>query len=397
MSIFQSKTGDWKMDTIELRKQAILMYLQDTDISDICRALKCSRPWLYKWIKRYQSNPREEWYSEYSRRPHAIHPGVDSERENLIVKIRRNLEKTAYAQIGAVSIQWELQKLQVEPPPIWTINRIIKKHGLVLKEKKPGKRLNEYPSYGVDAIHQMDLVGPRYIKKQRVYFCNIITADSHCVQVNQIPSKASHDILPAIIRFWQQFGIPDYLQMDNELSFRGSNRHPHSFGQLIRFVPSQGVTPIFIPVREPWRNGIIEKFNNTFDKKFFRIQTFTNLETLVQQSAEFEQFHNSNYRYSANQNQIPIQVHRLNPPLRYLDKDYQLPDDIPLEVGKIILIRFIRSDLRLNIFGEVFQVISELVYCSVEAIISIEGQSLSVYANNRLVQRFPYYVPVDWV
>jgi len=397
MSIFQSKTGEWKMDSIELRKQAILMYLHNTNISDVCRALKCSRPWLYKWIKRYQSNPRGEWYSEYSRRPHAIHPGVDSERENLIVKIRRNLEKTAYAQIGAVSIQWELQKLQIEPLPIWTINRIIKKHGLVLKEKKPGKRLNKYPNYGVDAIHQMDLIGPRYIKNQRVYFCNIIAADSHCVHVNRIPSKASHEILPAIIRFWQQFGIPDYFQMDNELSFRGSNRYPHSFGQLIRFVLSQGVTPIFIPVREPWRNGIIEKFNDTFDKKFFRIQTFANLEALVKQSAKFEQFHNRNYRYSVNQNQVPIQVHRLNHPTRYLDKDYQLPDDIPLESGKIILIRFIRSDLRLNIFGEVFQVRPELVYRYVEAIISIEGQSLCVYADNQLVKQFPYYVPVDWV
>jgi len=385
------------MDIIELRKQAILMYLRDITITEICQTLKCSRPWLYKWVKRYQSNPNGEWYAEYSRRPHTIHTRVDNDLESLIIKVRRNLEKISYAQIGATSIQWELQKLRIEPPPIWTIDRIIQKHGLALKKKKTSKRVNEYPDYGVAALHQMDLVGPRYINKRRIYFCNIIAADSHCVNLNPIPSKASHNILPAIIRFWQQFGIPDYLQMDNELSFRGSNRYPHSFGQLIRFVLSQGVTPIFIPVREPWRNGIIEKFNDTFDKKFFRTQEFKNLESLVQQSTAFEQFHNSNYRYSVNQNKTPIQVNRLNPPARYLDKHYQLPDDIPLESGKIILIRFIRSDLRLNIFGEVFQIIPELVYRYVEAIISVEGQSLSVYSDHRLVQRFPYYVPVDWV
>jgi len=385
------------MDTIELRKQAILMYLRGVTITEICQTLQCSRSWLYKWVKRYQSNPNGEWYAEYSRRPHTIHTRVDNDLESLIIKVRRNLEKISYAQIGAISIQWELQKLRIEPPPIWTIDRIIQKHGLALKEKKPGKRANEYPDYGVAAVHQMDLVGPRYINKRRIYFCNLIAADSHCVNLNPIPSKAGLDVLPAVIRFWQQYGIPDYLQMDNELSFRGSNRYPHSFGKLIRFVLSQGVSPLFIPQREPWRNGIIEKFNDTFDKKFFRTQVFTDLETLVRQSAEFEQFHNRNYRYSVNQNKTPIQVHRLNPPARYLDKHYQLPDDIPLESGKIILIRFIRSDLRLNIFGEVFQVIPELVYRYVEAIISIEGQSLSVYSDNRLVQRFPYYVPVDWV
>lgn len=385
------------MDAIKLRRQAVLMYLKGVSVSDISKSINCSRPWVYKWVKRYQSNPNGEWYKEYSRRPATIHAGIDSDLENLIVKIRRNLEKIPYAQIGAISIQWELRKLRIEVPPIWTIDRIIKKHGLSLKAKKPAKRVNEYPGYGVDALHQMDLVGPRYIKKRRLYFCNIIAADSHCIHLNPIQSKASHDILPAVIRFWQHFGIPDYFQMDNELSFRGSNRYPHSFGKLIRFLLSQEVTPIFIPQREPWRNGIIEKFNDTFDKKFYRTQKFANFKSLIKQSTIFEQFHNSNYRYSVNQNQTPIIVHKMNPPYRYLDKDYQIPDYIPLESGEIVLIRFIRSDRRLNIFSEIFQVKHELVYHYVEAIISVEGQSLSVYSDRRLVQRFPYYVPVDWM
>lgn len=293
--------------------------------------------------------------------------------------------------------------MQIEPPPVWTIDRIIKRRGLTLKKDKISRRQNEYPNYGIDALQQMDLVGPRYIKKRRIYFCNIIAAHSHCVQlnspwrINPIPSKASQDVIPAIIRFWQYFGIPDYLQMDNELSFRGSNRYPHSFGKLIRFVLSQGVSPLFIPQREPWRNGIIEKFNDTFDKKFFRTQVFADVETLVKQSVEFEQFHNCNYRYSVNQNKTPLQVHELNPPYRYLEKNYQLPDKIPLDSGKIVLIRFIRSDRRLNVFGETFLVISELVYHYVEAIISVDGQSLSVYSDNQLVQQFPYFVPIDWV
>jgi transposase len=148
------------MDTIEIRKKAILMYLHDVSMTDICKMLQCSRPSLYKWIKHYQSNPKGEWYTDYSRRPHTIHTSLDSELENLIIKIRCNLEKIPYAQIGAISIQWELKKLGIDIPPVWTINRIIKKHGLVLKEKKPSKRLNDYPDYGVKALHQMDLVGP---------------------------------------------------------------------------------------------------------------------------------------------------------------------------------------------------------------------------------------------
>ena len=342
-------------------------------------------------------DPTGDWFIEHSRRPLNVARRIDGDTENIIIRIRHNLENMSYAQIGAISIQWELHKMDIEPPPVWTINRIIKRRGLRLKKDKIIRRENEYPNYGVDALQQMDLVGPRYIKKRRIYFCNVIAVDSHCVQINPISSKASQDVVPAIVRFWQDFGIPDYFQMDNELSFHGSNQYPHSFGKLIRLVLSQGVTPLFIPQKEPWRNGIIEKFNDTFDKKFFRTQIFVDVEALIEQCSEFEQFHNCNYRYSVNQNKTPLQVHELNPPYRYLEKKYQLPDKIQIGSGKVILIRFIRSDRRLNVFGEIFTVIPELVYHYVEAIISVDRQSLGLYLDNQLVQQFPYFVPVDWV
>ena len=29
-----------------------------------------------------------------------------------------------------------------------------------------------------------------------------------------------------------------------------------------------GVQPVFIPISEPWRNGVVEHFNYTYNKKF---------------------------------------------------------------------------------------------------------------------------------
>ncbi len=62
--------------------------------------------------------------------------------------------------------------------------------------------------------------------------------------------------------FPKNFQLPDFLQMDNELSFRGSNKYPGSLGLLLKVALSCGVTPVFIPAAEPWRNGVIEKFNH---------------------------------------------------------------------------------------------------------------------------------------
>jgi len=77
---------------------------------------------------------------------------------------------------------------------------------------------------------------------------------------------------------WKTLGIPLYEQMDNQLPMQGSNQFPHSFGIVIRLCLSLGIQPLFIPLREPWRNGIIEHFQNVFDKMFFRTSI---LKTLI--------------------------------------------------------------------------------------------------------------------
>jgi len=386
------------MDEIKLRKQAVVMYLSGHTPTDICNELNKSRPWFYKWLKRYQANHKDDWFIEQSRRPHTVAKKIDRDIENRVIQIRQKLENISYSQIGAISIQWEFKKLNIEPPPVWTIDRIIKKHNLTRKKLKSSKKQNEYPDYGSVYTHQLDLVGPRYIKNAgKFYFCNIIDTNTHCVHVNPVQNKASLGVVNAVVRFWKQFGIPDYLQMDNELSFRGSNRHPHSFGKLIRFALSNNVTPVFIPQAEPWRNGIIEKFNDTFDKKFFRTQIFKDANDLAASAKTFETFHNLNYRYRVNNNQTPVDVHKMNQNDSYLEKDYEIPEYIPLESGDIIVIRFIRSDRKLNIFGETFMLNPDLIYNYVEAFISIEFQALKIYSDNKLIQEFPYVVPVDWM
>lgn len=387
------------MDEIEIRKQAIVMYLAKHKPTQIYRELKKSRPWFYKWLSRYEDNPHGNWFNEHSRRPHSVRTKVSPEMEDLVIRIRQKLERTLYAQIGAISIQWELTKLNIEPLPVWTIDRIIKKHNLSRKKPKTLKRKNDYPDYSKAYTHQMDIVGPRYLanNRKKIYFLNIIDTHSHCVHVNPIKNKSSEGITSAVVRFWKQFGIPDFLQMDNELPFRGSNRYPHSFGQLVRLALSLGVRPIFIPQAEPWRNGIIEKFNDTFDKKFFRTQVFKSFDDISNSINNFESFHNLNYRYSINKNQTPINVHNDQKLVCYLDKSFQIPKHISVVDGEVIIIRFIRGDRKLNIFGETFLLKADLVYKYVEAVISIEVQMLKIFCDNQLAQTLPYYVPVDWM
>lgn len=186
-------------------------------------------------------------------------------------------------------------------------------------------------------------------------------------------------------------GLPDFLQLDNELSFPGSNRHPRSPGLVIRLCLHFGVQPVFIPIGEPWRNGVIEKFNDTYNKKFFRRQWFPNYATLKRQSKNFQRFHNKHHRYSCLKGKTSLEVLRDadHSPVT-IGANTKLPKLDSVPDGNIILIRFIRSNRLLDVFGEKFKVSKDLVYSYVKAVIVTQINSLQIYLGDDLLDTFEY-------
>jgi len=243
----------------------------------------------------------------------------------------------------------------------------------------------------------MDLVGPRYIKGDgRFYSLNVMDLYSHRVYIEGQRTKEDDLIAQSLLRCWKVMGLPDFLQLDNELSFRGSNRYPRSLGLVLRLCLHYGVHPVFIPIGEPWRNGEIERFNDTYDKKFFRRQWFSSYGMLKRQSKNFQTFHNRHHRYSCLKGKTPLEVIAaeefrpitLGPNTRLPEIDY-IPD------GKISLIRFIRSDRKLDIFGEKFEVRKDFVYSYVRAMVITEIHALQVYLGHELVATLDYRLPPE--
>ena len=58
--------------------------------------------------------------------------------------------------------------------------------------------------------------------------------------------------------------------------------------------------------------------------------------------------------------------------------------------GEITLIRFIRSDQKIDMFGEEFEVLKDLVYSYAKAVILTEIHALQLYLSNELVDTFDY-------
>ena len=219
---------------------------------------------------------------------------------------------------------------------------------------------------------------------------------SHQIYIESQRTKQDRQIASSLLRCWKVVGLPDFLQLDNELSFRGSNRHPRSPGLVIRLCLYFGVQPVFIPIGEPWRNGVIEKFNDTYNKKFFRQQWFPSYTALKRQSKNFQRFHNKHHRYSCLNGKTPLEVIQqfgFNP--ETLGANTKLPDLDSVPDGNIILVRFIRSDRILDIFGEKFKVSKSLVYSYVKAVIVTNIHRLQIYLGEELVDAFDYHLTSD--
>jgi putative transposase len=259
----------------------------------------------------------------------------------------------------------------------------------------------EYPyftdSLDVNNIHQADLVGPRYIKNDgKFYSFNLMDLFSHQIYIESQRTKQDRQIAASLLRCWKAIGLPDFLQLDNELSFRGSNKYPRSPGLVIRLCLHFGVQPVFIPIGEPWRNGVIEKFNDTYNKKFFRRQWFPSYNALKRQSKNFQRFHNRHHRYSCLKGKTPLAVFQEDGfKAITIGANTKLPDLDTVPDGNIILIRFIRSNRLLDLFGEKFKVSKSLIYSYVKAVIVTKIHRLQLYLGKELVDTFDYHFTTD--
>ena len=214
---------------------------------------------------------------------------------------------------------------------------------------------------------------------------------SHQVYIESQRTKQDQQIASSLLRCWKAIGLPDFIQFDNELSFRGSNKYPRSPGIVIRLCLHFGIQPVFIPIGEPWRNGCIEKFNDTYNRKFFRRQWFLSYASLKKQSKNFQRFHNKHHHYSCLNGKTPLETLKTSnfKPVA-IGANTKLPKLDYVPDGNIILIRFIRSDRVLDIFGEKFKVSKELVYSYVKAVIITKIHRLQIYLGDDLVDTSGY-------
>lgn len=385
-----------KEENIRQRILAVERFNNGESPESICTSLNKSRAWLYKWVSRYESH-NTYWSESRSRRPKSVAHYTPAEIVEIVKMVRLNLYNQGLF-CGAQAIHWEMEEFGAEPlPSIRTINRILSRHSLTHrrtgKYEAKGTAYPPLPSAKVNQTHQADLVGPCYLKGPvRFYSLNVIDMATVRCGLYSTPFKSSQPIIDGFWAIWKRLGMPNNLQIDNAMSFFGSRKHPRGMGPLIRLCLHHGIEPWFIPMAEPWRNGMIENFNERYQSMFLKKNVMTSREALHIGSLAFEQRHNSKYRYSKLKGKTPLKALADSKAELRFPKEHEAPKH-PLqkpETGKYHVVRLIRSDLKLNVFGETFPVPPELQYEYVIATINVKEQKLKLFLDKVQVEEIKY-------
>ena len=377
------------------RQRAIARYLDGERPTAIYQSMGYSREWFYKWLKRHQSGG-SDWAEEQSRRPKRSPRRVAAALEAEILATRRHLARRQVF-CGAQAIAWELSDAGAEPPSLRTISRILQRHGVIVSSRRRYvPKGTPYPALRADRaghVHQTDFVGPCYLRGPvRFYSLHSVDLATGRCAVQRVENRSSQPTLDAFWAIWSRLGIPEHQQVDNEMVFYGSRAHPRGMGPLIRLCLHSGVQPWFIPPAEPWRNGVVEKFNDVWQQLGPLRQPLRSVAALDRASRSFEARHNAHYRYSKLGGRTPNaalagSAVRLRFPSTRAAPRHPLPKP---ETGCYHLIRFVRHDGRIDLFGERVRVPPEAVYAYVRATVDVGRQQLTIRLDGTVIDQHHY-------
>lgn len=390
------------------RIEAVQRHIKGEKSIGVYTSMGRSKYWFNKWLKRYKSG-RKKWYKDQSKRPQVLSQKTDKRTEQIVVDIRKMLmdgndDSMRYSFVGAEAIQFHMEEMGFEPseiPSLSTIKRIIKRNKLRVNKKERYKRVRSKGRYTIlkpkyiGEMHQIDFVGPRYIKGYgAINSLHLKDVVERQVAGNQYHGKSMNNVIDFLLDHWTHHPIPKYLQVDNGMCFAGDYKHPKTFSRFIKLALYVGIEVVFIAPSRPWMNGTIEEFNKQFEVLFWSKEQFQDLDDIKDKSQIFYQTQNEFNRWKLRREDM-----KAISPRKTLPENFAINvNNLPMVSGKIHFIRVVDSKGRISVLNENFTVGEEYIGEYVWATIETRKDSLTVYYKDenlivREIRRFSYEMP----
>jgi putative transposase len=388
---------------LDRRKEAVRLYLYDgRSKASICRQLNCSRPWLNRWLERYDPDDVDGSLSDRSRAPKQPASPWSAAVRQRVTEMRRqrsDRETHPYALIGAAAIHFELRALgSPEVPPTRTIHSWLVAEDLVppretTDEPREPKPIPLPMAEAVNDVHQLDLKGPfyRHGSSTKHYLATLRDRCSQRCALAPLLSRKAEGIADCLVAGWQRLGLPKYLQLDNGLELRGSNRYPRSFGRVVRVALDLGVEPVFIPPSEPWRNGCVERFHGFLEDRLLAVE-FADFQALVEETQTCQDTCNQTHRLEALDGLTPDE-YAAQAEVRLLPAEYRRhrAETLPQDKGFVSFVRLVRRSGRITlVVDDRFMVDPDLAYNYVLARVDLTERQVAISHNGELIVTYDY-------
>jgi putative transposase len=388
---------------LEERKQVMFMYhVQHLRKAEISRRLKRSRPWLDRWLERYDPGDVERSLSDHKSGPKQGGSPWSAEIRQQVIdmrKARSQEEKWRYAFIGAQAIHLELKALgSPEVPPVRTIHSWFVQANLVDRRGKQPEKHTSKPiplpvADVVNRVQQLDLKGPLYLENCSTKYYLAVLRDrySHRCAIRVLDHREAHGIVDFLVASWRWMGLPDYLQLDNALEFRGSNRYPRSFGKVVRVALDLQVEPVFNPPNEPWRNGGVEWFNGFLTDHLLKVK-FTDRSAFQAEALICQDACNQTHRLAVHDGLTPNEI-AAKAKLRFPPNDYKhhLEQNLPQNRGCVSFVRLVRKSGRITLGVEDrFMVDPDLAHQYVLARTDLAQKVVRISHGEQVVQTYDF-------
>lgn len=387
-------------DEFSDRHQAIRLRLAGCAVEHICHTLGRSRDWFHAWWRRYRVLGVGGLFdlTPVNHQP----PRLAPELERTIISIRQRLESplhphTRYGLIGASAILAELKALHIRPLPcLRTIERVLQRNGLTMPRVRLARLLPEhvYPApqaHDSNHLHQVDLVGPIYLKGQRQRYYIFVAKDvfdgAVCLKVSR--SRRTEAVLDFLGDCWKSLGRPLQVQFDNAREFVSWGPAARYLSRVIRLCLRFEIEPVFIPPARPQRQGSVEHFNGWFQPRLFQ-RHFTRVSALKRELQRLQETVNTQHVQRRLGGLTPTQYRRRKK-LQKLPPRFALPTDpLPIAAGRVTFIRQVTPNGNVHLLSQTFKVGKRLKGQYVKAVLDTQRAHLTVYVKGRVFKRWPY-------
>jgi putative transposase len=382
-----------------LRRRAIRLSLKGWLPKQILAIIPRSRRWLWKWQQRFQQLGAAGLRSQ-SRQPHVAPSAYPAGVRRLVVQARRELERARIGLVGARAIRRKLrQEKLVRPlPSLATIKRVLQAAGVTTPPV--AKRPAYYPALGLPAgyvLQAMDWTERYLTGGAKVYAFHTLDLETRAAKQTIADNKRGETVRAHALTVWQSLGIPDFLRLDNDAAFNGGYKVQRVMGQFVRLCLFIGVELLFIPVREPQRNGEVESLNGLWAKAFFERYHFRSLVSAQRASPQFETWYWHTYTPPALGDCSPAEAHaQVARHCLSAAQAAAIPLELPLTAGRIHFIRQVDPSGTIQLLNESWPVSKRLCDHYVWATVNTQSRTLRIYSCTaahkpvRLVRNYPY-------